>query len=328
MTQTQNGVLKKDDNAYPVMGGTSSLDNLTIINSSFDPVTRRLLVDNSGSGTGTWMPPETPVGAINGSNVTYTLSYIPVNYSGFLFVNGQYYNETTDYTITSNIITMTVALDSSFSTFPFKFKGQFYAVAPPGPADSVAIETPTGTINGSNPTFIVSNAPTYLVIDGFVRFSGFGYTYSSGTITVDSLVPVTESIFSIYTTSSAFVETPSGTINGTNTVFTVSNTPVYVVIDGLTYVEGFGYTYLAGTITTSVLVAPTSYIRSVYSVGTGGVETPVGSVGQGTFTVSSTPKYELIDNLIRFSGYGYSYAAPTVTVDSLVIPINFIRSVY
>ncbi len=49
---TQNGVLKRDDNGYPVMGGTSSSDNATIINSAYDPITRRLLT-NSAAGSGT-----------------------------------------------------------------------------------------------------------------------------------------------------------------------------------------------------------------------------------------------------------------------------------
>lgn len=53
MVITQNGVLQKDDNGYPVMGGTSSVDNETIINSALDPVTRRLLTDISGAGAGT-----------------------------------------------------------------------------------------------------------------------------------------------------------------------------------------------------------------------------------------------------------------------------------
>lgn len=52
MAITQNGVLKRDENDSPVMGGTSSVDNQTIINSSFDPTTRRLLTDSAaGSGT-------------------------------------------------------------------------------------------------------------------------------------------------------------------------------------------------------------------------------------------------------------------------------------
>lgn len=53
MTMTQNGSLARDDNDYPVMGGTSSSDDATIINSAFDPVTRRLLTDASGGGSGT-----------------------------------------------------------------------------------------------------------------------------------------------------------------------------------------------------------------------------------------------------------------------------------
>ena len=50
MNPTQNGVLQHDDNGYPVIGGTSSLDDSTIINAAFDPVTRRLLTDSAGSG--------------------------------------------------------------------------------------------------------------------------------------------------------------------------------------------------------------------------------------------------------------------------------------
>lgn len=50
---TQNGSLRRDDNDSPVMGGTSSADNATIINAAFDPVTRRLLMDSAGGGSGT-----------------------------------------------------------------------------------------------------------------------------------------------------------------------------------------------------------------------------------------------------------------------------------
>lgn len=49
---SQNGSLARDDNDYPVMGGTSSSDDATIVNSAFDPITRRLLTDfSSGAGT-------------------------------------------------------------------------------------------------------------------------------------------------------------------------------------------------------------------------------------------------------------------------------------
>lgn len=70
---TQNGVLKRDDNDSPVMGGTSTADNATIVNSAFNVVTRRLLVQSTGGGggTGTWWK---VTGTIDGSNATFTIA--------------------------------------------------------------------------------------------------------------------------------------------------------------------------------------------------------------------------------------------------------------
>lgn len=60
------------------------------------------------------------------------------------------------------------------------------------------IEIPSGTVDGSNVTFTVSNTPKYIVVDGIARRSTKGYTYSAGTITVDSLTPPQFDIFSVY----------------------------------------------------------------------------------------------------------------------------------
>lgn len=60
------------------------------------------------------------------------------------------------------------------------------------------------------------------------------------------------------------VETPAGTVDGSNVTFTVSNTPKAVIIDGLYKVEGFGYTYSGGTITVDSDAPPMVYIRSTY----------------------------------------------------------------
>lgn len=57
-------------------------------------------------------------------------------------------------------------------------------------------------------------------------------------------------------------EVPAGTVDGSNNSFTVANTPKYIVLDGVTYFSGQGYTYVAGTITTDI--APTGFIRSAY----------------------------------------------------------------
>lgn len=61
---------------------------------------------------------------------------------------------------------------------------------------------------------------------------------------------------------SSSVETPSGTINGSNTSFTVSNEPKWIIADGVTYFEGAGYSYSAGTLT--IDTPPVSFIRSIY----------------------------------------------------------------
>lgn len=67
-----------------------------------------------------------------------------------------------------------------------------------GGGGSVNVEVPTGVVDGVNITFTVSNTPKFVVIDGLVRRSTMGYTYLAGTITVDSLIPPTYDIFSVY----------------------------------------------------------------------------------------------------------------------------------
>ncbi len=60
-------------------------------------------------------------------------------------------------------------------------------------------------------------------------------------------------------TGAAAPLTPTGTVNGSNTVFTVLSEPSSVIADGITYFAGAGYTYLALTITMDT--APSQYIR-------------------------------------------------------------------
>jgi hypothetical protein len=53
--------------------------------------------------------------------------------------------------------------------------------------------------------------------------------------------------------------TPTGTVNGTNTVFTVASEPTEVLSDGTIFVDGAGYSYAALTIT--LTNPPASFIR-------------------------------------------------------------------
>lgn len=276
----------------------------------------------SAVATGAWQIPERPFGAIDGSNTTYTLSYIPVQYSGTLQVDGQTYNEGTNFSIVDNIITFATALDASQGS-EFWFRGQKFADIPPV-SSSVGIETPTAT--GNSLVYAVANVPDFIVSDGEALFDGFGYSYSAGFITLNN--PVTSFIRSIYHTGNAILETPTGTVDGSNTSFAVSHPPLYIIVDNIPRINGFGYTYSAGTIAVDSAVTPQSFIRSVFSVGTGGVEIPVGALLQNSFAVSNTPKYAIIDNSFRFNGFGFSYVLPTVTVENAFTPQSFIRNIY
>lgn len=60
------------------------------------------------------------------------------------------------------------------------------------------------------------------------------------------------------------VETPSGTVDGSNTVFTVSNTPAYINVDGINKYLTVHYTYSAPTVTITDGSPPVLFIRSHY----------------------------------------------------------------
>ena len=59
-------------------------------------------------------------------------------------------------------------------------------------------------------------------------------------------------------------ETPSGTVNGSNTSFTTANTPKIVFVDGIAKFVTLNYTYGGGTITITDGAPPVVSIRSGY----------------------------------------------------------------
>ena len=61
--------------------------------------------------------------------------------------------------------------------------------------------------------------------------------------------------------SGVTVETPAGTVNSVNTVFTPTSEPKWVVADGVTYFAGAGYTWNGSTITMDL--APSQFIRDI-----------------------------------------------------------------
>lgn len=132
-----------------------------------------------------------------------------------------------------------------------------------GGGGNISFETPTGTVDDSNDTFTVANDPLYIVVNGAQMFEGAGYTYLAGTITLDNPIGTGGFIRSAYG-SGISVETPTGTVDDSNTTFTVANEPLYIVINGAQYFAGAGYSYAGGTITLDNPVGTGGVIRSVY----------------------------------------------------------------
>lgn len=61
--------------------------------------------------------------------------------------------------------------------------------------------------------------------------------------------------------ASVTVETPTGSVNGANTTFTVTAEPKWIVADGIIYFAGLGYSYNALTVTMDI--APSYGIRAI-----------------------------------------------------------------
>ena len=99
--------------------------------------------------------------------------------------------------------------------------------------------------------------------------TALGQSSTDSTVTLPFLIdPITGRVLvdsSGTSISGLVLGTPTGTVNGTNLVFTVSNTPQVVIIDNMAYFgSGDGYTYAAGTITCNGDKAPISSIRYLY----------------------------------------------------------------
>jgi len=124
---------------------------------------------------------------------------------------------------------------------------------------STVSEVPSGTINGTNRTFTLSNAPAllFLELNGLQMTAGIDYTLSGNTITFTGSVPrstpTLDTLFANYfygtsTSLTPFSQTPTGTINGSNTAFTLAHSPIILFLtrNGVQLVAGTDYT-LSGT---------------------------------------------------------------------------------
>ena len=189
-----SGVLKKDDNGYPVSGGVSSTNSDAVLNMQIDPITGRVLVDNAGS---------TGVASINGD--TTAAQIIAVGTAGTDVAISNAVAGTTTINIPTASATNRGALSSAdWSTFNGKGSGTVTAV-------SVA------TANGVSGSSSGGSTPALTIALGAITPSsvnGNTITTGTGTLTLGS-----------YTLTVANTASVSGTNTGDNTVATAIKSP-------------------------------------------------------------------------------------------------------
>jgi hypothetical protein len=137
-------------------------------------------------------------------------------------------------------------------------------------------ETPQGTLNGTNASFVLANIPnpsTSLALyrNGLLLLQGGDYTLSGNNVTfLTGALPQTNDILaasyrlSVSIPGVGFIdqEIPSGTINGINTAYTTSQTPspstsLVVYRNGVRLTSGIDYTAVGNAITFGSIVPQT-----------------------------------------------------------------------
>jgi molecular chaperone GrpE (heat shock protein) len=118
-------------------------------------------------------------------------------------------------------------------------------------------------IDRQSKRIIAPSRGVFLFIDGLKKgiVSNLNIVGSGGVTASYSKVNGQDTLTLTASGNGVTVETPTGTVNASNTVFTVTAEPKWVVADGVTYYDGAGYTYAALTITMDV--APSAAIRAI-----------------------------------------------------------------
>lgn len=199
---------------------------------------------------------ELALGTCDGSNRIFFVEHLPK----YIDINGLTYFVTDAYTISgpTSYVTPSESTDGIRTVFTFVDKMPSF----------VTMNT-IDYFNGDGYT-LTSSGDNYIVTFDVPPANGatiYGYVGTLYQITVDATIaPLPNSVVTSFFDTNMNVETPSGTIDGSNTIFTVSNTPKWVVVNGRKYYSGDGYTYSAPTITLDALITPPvgSTLRSIY----------------------------------------------------------------
>ena len=89
--------------------------------------------------------------------------------------------------------------------------------------------------------------------------SGTGeFIRKTSTTTFENAVPASG-------VNSISIATPTGTVDGVNTIFTSASRPLYLIVDGGHKIEGIHYTYTGTRIDITDGASPTQFIRAIVS---------------------------------------------------------------
>ena len=186
----QNGILAIQGTDYALSGTgitfTSAPSTGAILNAFY----------RYGSTAGIYVDDETPGGAVNGSNVTFTLAHSPSPANSLkLYDNGVLQIQGTDYTLAGAMITFSNAPSTGDEMVAY----YVYSLAPTNFADN---ETPSGAVNGTNVTFTLAHPPNpatslLLYVNGVLQLYGADFTLSGSTITMTN-APSTGAILTAF----------------------------------------------------------------------------------------------------------------------------------
>jgi hypothetical protein len=165
-------------------GATGTLSDCMHVDGSSGPC------GTGGSGgSGTFVDAEAPGGAINGTNGSFTLANTPSPSASLtLFLNGLLQDQGVDYTLAANTITFaTPGVPQAGDILLANYR---LAVSLPG-VGFVDQAIPTGTLNGVNTTFTLSQSPSpsaslTVFRNGLLMSAGVDYTLAGTTITFAS----------------------------------------------------------------------------------------------------------------------------------------------
>ena len=174
------------DSSGALDGATGNLSDCLHVDGTTGPCGT---VSGGGTGSGTFVDAEFPAGTMNGANTAFTLANAPAPPSSLeIFRNGLLLSQSNDYTLSGNAITfLSAAVPQAGDNLLASYRVSVVITG----VGFVDMETPSGSIDGVNTSFTLSQVPNpsgslEVFRNGLRLTSGLDYTASNNTVTFAS----------------------------------------------------------------------------------------------------------------------------------------------